>query len=279
MPLRGLAGPAGDEPLSPTAATRTLLRRLADLLHLREARLAAAALPLEPVVVLLSIPLVMTTFWYFGRSGFYQQHLEALVPPDWPLRRLYPFFYFSLSSVALRLLLPLMLIRFLLRRSPGEYGFGPPSSFQYTWAYGLLWLAVLPFIAHAAGLPSFQQRYPFCGDAILQDGAVPVVDFLVYQAFYGLVFLSGEGYWRGFVVFGLRRHLGDLGILVMVTPYVMSHYGKPAAESYAAILTGLVLGFLALRHGSFWLGVAVHWAAALAMDLLAIRQHGWPFAW
>ncbi|HOU52301.1 MAG TPA: hypothetical protein PLQ97_00015 [Myxococcota bacterium] len=229
--------------------------------------------------MLLSIPLVMTTFWYFGRSGFYQQYLEPLVPPDLPLRHLYPFFYFALSSVVLRLLLPLALIRLVLRRSPGDYGFRLPRRFEYTWAYGLLWLAVIPFIAHAAGMPSFQQRYPFCGEAILRDGAVPVLDFLIYQAFYGLVFVSGEGYWRGFVVFGLRRHIGDLGILVMVTPYVMSHYGKPAAESYAAILTGLVLGFLALRHGSFWLGVAVHWAAALAMDLLAIRQHGWPFAW
>lgn len=259
--------------------SRFPLSRLGELLHLPEARGALAALPRESVVVLLSIPVVMTTFWYFGRSHFYLQHLDPLVPQDAPLRHLYPFFYFSLSSVVLRLLAPLLLARVLVRRPPRDYGFGPPRKFEYTWAYGLLWLAVLPFLAWAAGMPSFLQRYPFCGDAILRDGAVPIRDFLVYQAFYGLVFVSGEGFWRGFVVFGLRRHIGDLGILVMVTPYVMSHYGKPAPESFAAILTGLVLGFLALRHGSFWLGVAVHWAAALTMDLLAIRQHGWPFAW
>jgi hypothetical protein len=35
-----------------------------------------------------------------------------------------------------------------------------------------------------------------------------------------------------------------------------------------------VLGFLALRHRSFWLGVAVHWAAAITMDVLAIVMRG-----
>jgi hypothetical protein len=39
----------------------------------------------------------------------------------------------------------------------------------------------------------------------------------------------------------------------------------------------VVLGFLALRHRSFWLGVAVHWAAAISMDVLAIGKRGLQF--
>jgi hypothetical protein len=245
--------------------------------ELNEAWTSARALPFDAVVILLSIPLIITTFWYFGRSDFYEANLAALVPADWPLARLYPFFYFALSAFVLRTLVPLVLARFVLKRPLRDFGFAPPSRFEWAWVYVVLFAAVLPFIWYASTLGSFQERYPFCGNAILVDGKIPVLDFLVYQMFYGLVFVSGESYWRGFVTFGLQRHIGDLAILVMVTPYCMTHYGKPAPEVYASILTGVVLGFLALRHRSFWLGVAVHWAAAISMDVLAIGKRGLQF--
>lgn len=245
--------------------------------ELNEAVKSARALPLEAVLILLTIPLIITTFWYFGRSGFYDEHIAHHVPADWPLARLYSFFYFSLSAFVLRTLVPLAMARFVLKRPVRDYGYAPPSRFEWAWVYVVLFAAVLPFIAYASTLESFQQKYPFCGDAILVDGKIPVLDFLVYQLFYGLVFVSGESYWRGFVTFGLQRHIGDLAILVMVTPYCMTHYGKPAPEAFASVLTGVVLGFLALRHRSFWLGVAVHWAAAISMDVLAIGKRGLEF--
>ena len=39
------------------------------------------------------------------------------------------------------------------------------------------------------------------------------------------------------------------------------------------------MGYLALRHRNFWLGVAVHWSVALSMDLLAIRARGIEVLW
>jgi len=234
---------------------------------------AKRSLDREVAVVLLSIPIVMTTLWYFGRPDFYYDHLARLVPADAPLAYLYPFVYFALSSVVLRTLVPLLLIRFVLGRRPSDYGYSCPPTFGLTWGYLLLFLAVLPFVVYASTLPSFLQRYPFCSEAI-RDNRVALADLLISQSFYGLIFLSGESYWRGFVVFGLERRFGVAGILVMVIPYCMSHYGKPVAEAYASIVTGVVLGFLALKHRSFWLGVAVHWAVAILMDLLAMYRRG-----
>ncbi len=60
----------------------------------------------------------------------------------------------------------------------------------------------------------------------------------------------------------------------MLIPYVLIHYGKPLPETLGAAAAGLTLGYLALRHRSFWLGVAVHWAVALAMDLSAMARRG-----
>ncbi len=51
-------------------------------------------------------------------------------------------------------------------------------------------------------------------------------------------------------------------------------YGKPYPETMGAIAAGTTLGWLALKHRSVWLGVAVHFGVALSMDILAIRARG-----
>jgi len=241
--------------------------------HLKTLRDAFASLDRQAAVVLLSIPILMTVLWYFGRPDFYHRHIKAFIPGDAPLYRLYPFFYFALSCFFLRTIVPLLIIRLGFGKRPAEFGYNPRGTFELWWVYLALFLLVVPFVVYASTLPSFQARYPFCDEAVLNN-SMRVTDFLIYQAFYGLIFISGESFWRGFVVFGLERSMGYLGILVMVTPYCMSHYGKPVAETFGAILTGCVLGYLALRHRSFWLGVAVHWGVAILMDVLAIWQRG-----
>jgi membrane protease YdiL (CAAX protease family) len=50
----------------------------------------------------------------------------------------------------------------------------------------------------------------------------------------------------------------------------MIHYGKPMAETYGAIIAGVVLGTLAMRTRSIWGGVLVHCAVAISMDVLAL---------
>jgi membrane protease YdiL (CAAX protease family) len=56
----------------------------------------------------------------------------------------------------------------------------------------------------------------------------------------------------------------------MIVPYCMIHFQKPMAETFGAIIAGLVLGTLAMRTRSIWGGVAIHAAVALTMDVLAL---------
>ena len=42
----------------------------------------------------------------------------------------------------------------------------------------------------------------------------------------------------------------------------------------ASIVAGFVLGYLALRHRSFFLGALLHWSIALTMDLAVLWQRG-----
>ncbi|MBE7525992.1 CPBP family intramembrane metalloprotease [candidate division WWE3 bacterium] len=61
---------------------------------------------------------------------------------------------------------------------------------------------------------------------------------------------------------------------VMVIPYCMIHFGKPMPETFAAIIAGVVLGFLSLKSKSIWLGVMIHCSVALTMDLCALYRKG-----
>jgi membrane protease YdiL (CAAX protease family) len=50
----------------------------------------------------------------------------------------------------------------------------------------------------------------------------------------------------------------------------MIHFGKPIQETLGAIVAGILLGFMALKTRSIWLGAALHIAVAWTMDGLAV---------
>jgi membrane protease YdiL (CAAX protease family) len=58
-------------------------------------------------------------------------------------------------------------------------------------------------------------------------------------------------------------------------PYVMIHFGKPLPETLGAIIAGLVLGHLALKSRSVWLGIATHVIVATSMDFAALLRRGY----
>jgi membrane protease YdiL (CAAX protease family) len=126
---------------------------------------------------------------------------------------------------------------------------------------------MIPVLVWASTLASFQAKYPFYDQAVLGGW-----HFWGYQLAYGLQFLGVEAFFRGFMLFGLERRFGWYAIPVMVIPYVMIHFGKPAPETFAAIVAGFLLGWMALRSRSFVWGAALHWSVAITMDVLVIGR-------
>jgi membrane protease YdiL (CAAX protease family) len=95
----------------------------------------------------------------------------------------------------------------------------------------------------------------------------------MYEALFLLYFAGWEFLWRGYMLFGLRRHMGDgAAVLAQMLPFVLLHFGKPPAETFGAVAAGVVLGALALRTRSFWYGAAVHWTIMLLMDGLSVLR-------
>ncbi len=78
--------------------------------------------------------------------------------------------------------------------------------------------------------------------------------------------VSVEFFFRGFLLQGLRPAFGGNAVFLMMVPFCMVHFGKPAAEVTGSIALGLGLGALAWRTRSIWPGVAMQLGFLIVLD-------------
>jgi len=232
--------------------------------------------------VVLGGNLLFSAYWYTGRVPAYRRWVAPHVSGG-ALAPLYPMLYLAAGSVLYRSVLPLVGAWLLWGLTPAQLGArrsrSDASAVRPLWpVYLALYLALLPVIAAASRTAAFRRRYPFYRGVVGPRGRIAPGCFALGQLAYLAIFASGEGFWRGVLLFGTERELGLYSLPFMVVPYVTAHYGKPLPETLGAVAAGTILGWLALKHRTFWLGVALHYAVALTMDLLAIRAHGFTLS-
>ncbi len=228
----------------------------------------------QAAIVLVTSLVLVVVHWHWGRpvafrgSGLERTAVDVLGSSGAEYIGTLPYLYWGFASLALRVLVPLGIIVWVLKQRPGDFGFRLRGIARHLPIYGLLWVAMLPLIVLASSLDSFQATYPFYDRAI--EGGL---QFWLYQGGYILQFVALEAFFRGYMVFGLRERFGPaLAIIIMTIPYVMVHFGKPTPEVFAAIGAGLILGYVALRSRSWVPGVFLHVAVALTMDVSAIAR-------
>ena len=232
----------------------------------------------ETLVVILSTWVFFSLLWMYGRSSAFKMWFGFR--PGWGgLTGLYPYFFFVGASVLMRSILPLATGRLVLSRQPTAFGYRWRNVMKGGWIYAALTaLIVILIVFVASDQAAFIKKYPWCKPAI-DEGTLSIWVFLVYAAAAFLFFFSGESFWRGYLLFGAERELGPIAIFLMVNIYVFGHFGKPLLETVGAVAAGLVLGMLALRHRTFYLGVLCHWTVAMTMDLVALHKRGIHWTW
>ena len=222
----------------------------------------------RPIVYLYIVALMCISSIWIGNRGFYYEYASKWLPPSGDYPGLFGdlwwiglcfFSYFVVPAVAVK----------LTGGSLRAHGLSTRGFVRHLPLYLGLYALVLPAVLIASTQDSFVNTYPLSGDA--QRGWVPL---LIFEAGYALQFFALEFFFRGFMLFGLVRWLGSLAIPIMIVPYALIHFGKPLPEAMGAIVAGTVLGTLALRTGSIWGGVFIHYAVALSMDLLALWRKG-----
>lgn len=179
--------------------------------------------------------------------------------------------YWCLWQVLIYLLLPIAIVKLLLRQKLSDYGLKLRGMFRDWWVYALMLAVILPLVLLMAQRDSFQETYPFFRPP---RGHEPSPEywqrFWAFELTYALHFISLEFFFRGFILHGTRKSLGAYSIFVMMIPYCMIHFTKPLPETLGSLVAGLVLGFMSLRTRSVWLGAGCHVTVALSMDLLAV---------
>ena len=221
----------------------------------------------ENAIILYAL-LCLALLMKFGRTHAYRLYFAEYFA-DGQLPTLQPYVYTAVSSVFTRMLMPLAFIVLVLKEKPRDFGYRLGGGRTFVTLYALLLLVMVPLLWIAAGSPAFQSKYPFW-DRANESWRF----FFLYEFRYFFIFLSGEAFWRGFLVFGLARKYGWHALSIAMVPYVVVHFGKPIPETLGAIVTGYLLGYLALKHRSFVLGIALHYSVALLMDLFALVRSG-----
>ena len=215
------------------------------------------------MIVLVTAAFVLVTHEYFGVRPILERR-NARLPIPYDL-----FQRWAVLAAAAYIVVPALIVLLVFRERLSDFGVTLKGVLRHLPLYLLFYLCMVPVIWFASRQPAFQEVYPFTPEA--RKG---LVEFLKWEAVYGLQFLGLEFFFRGFLIFGLKPRFGINAVLVMIVPYCMIHFHKPMLESIAAIGAGAVLGILAYRTRCIVGGVLIHFAVAVTMDLLAIQVAG-----
>ena len=218
------------------------------------------------MIVLILVALILVFQEYYGDRPNFDELLGARFVGS----RFYvlgSFSWWAGAKLAGYLIVPALTVWGLLRGRLRDYGMSFQGMSRHVWIYVALFLAILPVVVIASYTRPFLATYPF-----YKYAARSWTDFFAWELMYGASFLALEFFFRGFMLFTLKRTMGAYAIFVMIVPYCMIHFHKPVAEVCGAIFAGIVLGTLAMATRSIWCGVLIHISVAWTMDLLALAH-------
>ncbi len=110
---------------------------------------------------------------------------------------------------------------------------------------------------------AFREHYPFARGA--ERSAEDQARWLALTA---VQLAAAEFFFRGYLLAGLRRVMGDHALFVSMVPFCLIHFNpdRPMWLVFASMALGLGLGVLAMRTRSIWPGVLLQLAVAVALD-------------
>jgi membrane protease YdiL (CAAX protease family) len=172
-------------------------------------------------------------------------------------------------------IIPTLAIKFLYRRNLSEFGLAFRVEDGFWKLFAVCTAVMLPLVYLMSLTAGFSEKYPFLR---IYDGEPYIgTTLIVWELIYFAQFFGLEFFFRGFLVHSLKPALGIYSIFAMTVPYCMIHFGKPPAETMAAIFAGIFLGWLSYRNGNIWMGLLLHCTVAISMDILALFNKGLLF--
>ena len=216
----------------------------------------------KALLILSSTVVLLTLYIYHGKHGSFINFRQLFSKPEIYDLSSYVFEY--LACFVLLFIVPLLLVKFVLKESPVKYGL-KPGDMKFGVISTLIAIVVLiPFLYSGSLVPGMQATYPQARSVIGNFKLFAILEF--YYLFY---YIGWEFFFRGFMLFGLRDKFGALAaILLQTIPSCLMHIGKPEVETLGSIVAGIGFGYLALRTGSIIYPVIIHLFVGIFTDLL-----------
>lgn len=219
------------------------------------------------MILIFTVTLAMLIIEYFGWQGVFHFHFQGV---DWyrSLTQNDKFFYAqvwtTLSFFVVLVIFPVIVFKSFMKDT--DWLLSKPLQNSYK-QYLLLYFIMLPVLIIAASRPQFYQFYPLFRP---ESG----LEWLRFELVYLPQFFAIEFFFRGPALGIASRIKKDLAPILMMMPYALIHIHKPFPEAVGSMFAGLILGHLALKSKSIWLGVLLHTSIALSMDFLGLYNAG-----
>lgn len=217
-------------------------------------------------IVLTSVA-AQAAFWYFARVAPMEKALG--LDADRSVRPVYA--HWAASFVVLGVT-GLVVGRWILKLPWKEMGLGLGDlKLGLKGALVTYVIFAAPVVLGGSGMADVGAEYPLSKAAAASWSALAT-----YSVLYGVYYVGWEIHFRGFMVFGLARKIGQWpAILFAMVPSVLVHAGKPPGETFGAIFAGLVWGWLAFESRSILGPLLAHWALGITNDVvMSMSFHG-----
>lgn len=217
-------------------------------------------------LILLSSPVLLTIFWYFGKARFYKQIFGIL--SNGSNTEFYTYVLEFMSFFILMFVIPALFIRFRLKKNISEFGLGLGDiKFGIKFIAVIIPCLILPIIYFASKMPDIRGEYPLFRMLYTRKDLVFLYE-LCYVIFY---YFAWEFYFRGFLIFSLKSEFGGVNAVMIETiSSCLIHIGKPPGETIGSIIVGVIFGLIALRTKSIWYVFILHAVIGVLTDIFII---------
>lgn len=198
---------------------------------------------------------------------------------------------YNFINTGLCLWLPLMIILFVFRQEPNQFGLTRGDQrlgMKWVWIAWIGMILPLVFYSYQTSAKQFYvqgrlESYYLTGLGTVLNPILHTVNYkalLYFELGMGFYMFCWEFFFRGFLLFGLQKsRLGTWGAVgVQALLFMLLHWAwkdhnqaaKPTLETWSALPGGIILGILALKTRSFLYGFLAHWAISVTLDLFLL---------
>jgi len=176
-----------------------------------------------------------------------------------------------LTAFLLLGIIPLIIMKIGFNEQLAEYGITLGNV-----KTGFFLIAILyPLISILLLFPSSNTKEMIAFYPLDKEATTSIKAFVEYELLRAILFYTAwEFFFRGFMLFGLKKYVGNwLAICIQTIPSCLWHIGMPAGEIFASIFGGIMFGLIALKTKSIFYPLILHILIGLTLDLLIILQN------